>query len=190
MRALLHAPRVAVPGPSRRDGGHAGGRLRARRVQHQAHARAGGTQHEAGRSQQCAHERQHTQSASMTWQTRFLGRSVALLCVAVVADQALLSAAFAAEAGSLLPPPPLEGTESALVQKLLQKSRENKEQNDKERADYSRQYSGYFQVLKATSSYVPASQAERDKLGYSRPAECGLPFFAASDLCKAFDVPP
>ena len=79
---------------------------------------------------------------------------------------------------------------SALVQRLLQRSRENKEVNDAARKDYSKQYSSYFDVLKATSSYVPTTEADRQKLGYSRPVECGLPFFAASDLCKAFDSAP
>jgi hypothetical protein len=125
----------------------------------------------------------------MTWQARVVARACASLCAVFVLDQALLGGAVAAGAESVLPPPPVEGSESALVQKLLQQSRENKGKNDAERADYSRQYSGYFDVLKATSSWVPASQAQRDKLGYSRPAECGLPFFAASDLCKAFDGP-
>ena len=76
----------------------------------------------------------------------------------------------------------------------------------------------YFDVLKATSSYVPETEADRKKLGYScahalalapchvrrvratsrarpppalprRPAECNLGFFAASDLCRAFEAP-
>ena len=150
-------------------------------------ARASSAQHD---SLLCAHdEHRHTQSGSVTWQARVVARAFASLCAVVVLDQALLSGAVAAEAESLLPPPPVEGSESALVQKLLQQSRENKGKNDAERADYSRQYSSYFDVLKATSSWVPSSQAQRDKLGYSRPAECGLPFFAASDLCKAFDGP-
>ena len=76
---------------------------------------------------------------------------------------------------------------SPLVARLLARSAENKAVNDAERKDYSKQYSSYFGVLKATSSYVPSSDAERAQLGYSRPAECNIPFFQASDLCLAFE---
>lgn len=98
---------------------------------------------------------------------------------------------------------------SPLVQRLLTKSAQNKSANDAERKDYSKQYGrrvaaphdrqvplssdaplrshSYFQVLKATSSYVPSSDEDRAKLGYSKPAECLLPFFQASDLCRAFE---
>lgn len=47
----------------------------------------------------------------------------------------------------------------------------------------------YMNVLKATSSYVPESDEDRARLGYTRPVECNLGFFASSDLCKAFDAP-
>jgi len=87
----------------------------------------------------------------------------------------VLLSASPARAGSvealLAGAPPRE--ESALVAELLARTSENKARHDAERRDYSRQYSGYFDVLKATSSYVPKSDDERRRLGYSKPAECG-----------------
>ena len=89
--------------------------------------------------------------------------------------------------GELLAGSSVATEESPLVARLLARSAEKKAENDAERRDYSRQYSSYFDVLKATSSYVPASDKERAQLGYSRPAECNIPFFQASDLCLAFE---
>ena len=43
-------------------------------------------------------------------------------------------------------------------------------------------------VLK-TSGYLPPTAAEREKLGFTRPPECNLPFFTGSEVCKAFDAP-
>jgi hypothetical protein len=100
---------------------------------------------------------------------------------------ALAPVSFSAEAVQELLAPPPPSSNSALVQRLLERSAEKKIENDAARRDYSKQYSGYFSVLKGVSNFVPATDEERAKLGYEKPVECAVPFFQASEICKAFE---
>eukprot|EP00227_Mantoniella_beaufortii_P016315 CAMPEP_0197598188 /NCGR_PEP_ID=MMETSP1326-20131121/28824_1 /TAXON_ID=1155430 /ORGANISM="Genus nov. species nov., Strain RCC2288" /LENGTH=184 /DNA_ID=CAMNT_0043164961 /DNA_START=32 /DNA_END=589 /DNA_ORIENTATION=+ len=75
---------------------------------------------------------------------------------------------------------------SDLVKRLLAKSAENKEVNDKDRMNYDTQYAANIAILKGTG-YVPKDAATRERLGVTRPAECGLPYFNASPTCLKFD---
>jgi len=107
-----------------------------------------------------------------------------------------------------------EAPQSELVKRLLAKSAENKEANDRyahgipplssshsldpttstpsstslrnrERKNYDKQYAGNMAILKG-SGYVPKDESTREKMGITRPAECDLPFFRESETCKLF----